>query len=104
MGLYFVYQLFLSHPFQIFKRFIFILLVKGDKGFYINMKMEGANDRRKSQDKDSSDVPTSDGLSDSQSRSTSVRDQPSWSSEKLILYFFLSLFLSMIIGPALYKL
>ena len=69
------------------------------------MKMEGANDRRKSHDKDSSDgLSSDDGLSDSQSRSTSVRDQPSWSSEKLILYFFLSVFLSMIIGPALHKL
>ena len=64
----------------------------------------GANDSKKNRDKDSSDVPTSDGLRDSQSRSTSVREQPSRSSEKMILYFFLSVFLNMIIGPALYNL
>ena len=64
----------------------------------------GANDRGESDDKDSSAVSTSEGQIDSQSRSTSVGEEPSWRSEKLLIFFFLTIFLNMIIGPSLYNL
>ena len=66
----------------------------------------GANDREESDDKDSSSVSTSEGQRDSQSQShsTSVGGEPSWRSEKLLIFFFLTIFLNMIIGPSLYNL
>ena len=49
----------------------------------------------------SSTVPTSDGLKDSESRSTGIREQLPWSSEKMIFILSLSVFLNIIFGPAL---
>ena len=48
-----------------------------------------------------STVPTSDGLKDSESRSTDIEEQLSWSSEKMIFILSLSVFLNIIFGPAL---
>ena len=52
----------------------------------------------------SSSVPTSDGLRDSESHNTSIGEQLSWSSEKMLLILSLSAFLNIIIGPAMYNL
>ena len=52
-----------------------------------------------------SNVPTSEGQRDSQPQShTSVGEEPSWRSEKLLIFFFLTIFLNIIIGPSLYNL
>jgi hypothetical protein len=53
----------------------------------------------------SSTVPTSDGLKDSESRSTDIiEEQLSWSSEKMIFILSISVFLNIIFGPTLHYL